>query len=85
MVNPENRHIDDLLDAYALGALEPYEVAEVEAHLEGCASCRQSAARARATAQHLLLAAPAVQPPAALRAKVLARVHAVAAQEQART
>ncbi len=84
-MNLPNRHVDDLLDAYALGALEPYEVAEVEAHLEGCAACRRTAARARATAQRLMLATPPVAPPPALRAKVLARVHAVAAQERALT
>ncbi len=79
----ELHHVTDLLDAYALGALEAYEVAQVEAHLELCPVCRAQAEVARAIAQQLLLSAPLVAPPAGLKAKVLARVHAAAAQDRA--
>jgi anti-sigma-K factor RskA len=75
-------HVDNLIDAYALGALEPDETAQVEAHLERCARCHRLAATARATAAALLYAAPLVEPPAGLRAKIIDRVHAVAAEEQ---
>ena len=77
------QHVDDRLDAYALGALEPSEVALVEAHLEGCRACRRHAEMARMLAQQLLLSSPLVTPPAGLRAKVLARVHAAALQDRA--
>lgn len=72
------QHISDLVDAYALGALEPHEVETVESHLEGCAACRILATEARGTAQLLLFAAPLVEPPLSLRSRVLARVHAEA-------
>jgi anti-sigma-K factor RskA len=67
------RHIDDLVDAYALGALEPDEVDVVERHLETCASCRALADAARRTLDLLLYAVPPVAPPPSLRARVLAR------------
>jgi anti-sigma-K factor RskA len=35
-----HEHFQELLGAHALHALEPYEVAELEQHLEGCPSCR---------------------------------------------
>ena len=37
-------HVQTLLGAYVLGALEPAEVREVEEHLPGCADCRQELA-----------------------------------------
>src|SRR5262245_59098236 len=75
------QHVDELLEAFALGALEPDEVSAVEAHLAGCARCRELAAAARGTAEALAYAAPLRDPPATLRARVLARVHQVAAEE----
>src|SRR6266545_1298662 len=53
-------HTRELLEQYVLGALEPEERSEVERHLESCAECRA------------LAAASALQPPAALRERVLA-------------
>lgn len=76
------QHVDDLIDAYALGALEPDEVASVEAHLIGCARCQQLVAAARATSAHLLLGVPLVAPPLALKARIMARIHAEATGEQ---
>ncbi|GAA2817848.1 zf-HC2 domain-containing protein [Kitasatospora paracochleata] len=37
----------ELVGAYVLGLLEPAEVAEVERHLSGCASCRREVAELR--------------------------------------
>lgn len=68
------QHADNLLDAYALGALEPDEVAWVEAHLEICPACQELARAARAQANALLFDFPLVEPPAELRHHVLARV-----------
>lgn len=67
-------HVDDLIDAYALGALEPAEVERVERHLEGCAACQALLDSARAVADDLLVAVPPVAPPPALRARVLDRI-----------
>lgn len=69
------QHADNLIDAYALGALEPDEVAWVEAHLESCPRCQELARAARALASTLLFDVPLVEPPAELRQRVLARVH----------
>lgn len=74
----DEQHGDSLIDAYALGALEPEDVAILEAHLEHCIRCQQLVADARASTQMLLYSVPLVEPPPGLRAKVLARVHAEA-------
>lgn len=74
-----NEHVDDLVDAYALGALEPAEVDEVERHLETCPRCRALAQEARRTAEQLWRAAPPVTPPVSLRGRLMARI----AQEKA--
>jgi anti-sigma-K factor RskA len=74
------RHVDDLVDAYALGALEPDEVDVVERHLETCGSCRALAAQAQRTTDLLLYAAPPATPPPSLRARVLGRIAAEKAE-----
>ncbi|HEX6819427.1 MAG TPA: zf-HC2 domain-containing protein, partial [Ktedonobacterales bacterium] len=79
---PAGEHIDALIDAYVLGALDDAEMAQVEDHLETCARCRALLRTARETADALLLAGPLVAPPPSLRAKVLARVHALAEDER---
>lgn len=79
----QERHVDDLVDAYMLDALESDEVDYVESHLEGCERCRALVNEARATRDALLLAPPLATPPAALRARVLARIaEEVAATKQ---
>ncbi|MST35184.1 hypothetical protein GHK86_20930, partial [Acidimicrobiaceae bacterium USS-CC1] len=40
----DHHDVQELLGAYALDALEPDEVAAVEAHLEVCARCRRELA-----------------------------------------
>lgn len=70
----DSQHVETLVDAYALGALEPDEVDVVERHVEHCASCRALADAARANAELLLYAVPQVAPPPALRSRVLARI-----------
>jgi anti-sigma-K factor RskA len=70
----QERHVDDLIDAYTLDALEPDEMDAVARHLEGCERCRALADAARATSDALLLAAPLATPPVGLRARVLARI-----------
>jgi 5-hydroxyisourate hydrolase len=40
--------VRELLEEYALGALEPGEQAEVERHIEQCAECRELAAELEA-------------------------------------
>lgn len=85
-----DRHVDDLVDAYALGSLEPQEVDAVERHLDHCVDCRTLAEAARDTAESLLTATPLVAPPPALKQRVMDRIraeraHAVTSAEQPHT
>jgi anti-sigma-K factor RskA len=77
--------IRPLLEADALGALEPDERAAVEQHLAGCAECRQRA-QAYAQAAHALPDALATRSPLAvppdLKGRVLQALTAPLAQPQ---
>jgi anti-sigma-K factor RskA len=75
-------HVDDLLDAYALGALDPEDVDLVERHIEVCDTCRSLLESSRQTAEELLLVAPQVAPPPELRERILARIRSLPANEQ---
>jgi anti-sigma-K factor RskA len=75
-------HVDDLLDAYALGALEPGEVEHVERHLQTCDACRALLEQVRAVAEGLLLAVPDAPPPPSLRASILTRIRAESASQR---
>jgi len=68
----------NLLEAYALGVLEPDECHAVERHLATCTECRRLAADLAATADLLPLAlasASPLQPPAGLKDRVLRAAH----------
>lgn len=68
----QDRHVDDLVDAYALGALEPGEVDLVERHIAHCEGCLELLKEAQASARELLYGGIApIAPPPALRARVL--------------
>ena len=66
--------IRQALPAFALGALDPHEHAEVAAHVATCDACAAELAAEERVAASIGLDATPVTPPAALRAKVLARV-----------
>ena len=68
-----DRHeeLESAVAAWVLGALDPEEAEEVRVHVEGCASCREVAARLRRVVGALPLAAEEVTPPARLRDRVL--------------
>ena len=68
--------IEELLAAHALGALPDADIAEVRAHLAGCAGCRAAGAGMRSAADILALSVEPVTPPRALRARVMAAVQA---------
>ena len=67
----DERHL--LSGAYTLDALNADERAEYEVHLAGCARCQAEVAELRGAASQLGVAV-AEQPPAELRARVLAEV-----------
>ena len=72
--NEHNNHVEDQIDAYALGILEDEAVAEVEAHLAGCQDCQRLLRQARAVVALLALTPRQVQPPAGLKQRILARI-----------
>ncbi|MGH3851745.1 MAG: anti-sigma factor [Pseudonocardiaceae bacterium] len=63
-----------LSGAYVLDALEADEAQRFEAHLAGCAECRREVKDLRITVDLLPLSADAVEPPAGLKARVLAEI-----------
>jgi anti-sigma-K factor RskA len=79
------RHVKDLLPAYALGCLDPEELAAVRKHLERCASCRAGLAKYEEVVGALGLAAPPAEPPAALKKRILAGIEPVSPTLEARS
>ena len=67
-------HVDDLVAAYALGALEPDEIASVDAHVRGCAACERALGEAQRTAGMLSFIVPMHAPPPDNKAALFARV-----------
>ena len=61
----------ELTAAYALDALDEADVRAYEEHLAGCEQCQNDLAALSATAVSLAYAAPPVDPPDALRARIL--------------
>jgi hypothetical protein len=73
----DSAHVRELLEEYALGALEPSEQDAVERHLAACPECREEARRLDGLVGRLpgaLAAASALSPPPELRDHVLAAV-----------
>ena len=62
------------LASYLLGALEPGEMAELERHLAGCERCREELAWLRPAMQAIPESIERVEPPSALRDRVMAEV-----------
>jgi anti-sigma-K factor RskA len=74
-MTPKDRgHVDSLLGAYALQALDPEEQATVDAHLAVCDTCRAALSGYRAVAQALLEAAAPLAPSPRARARLMARI-----------
>jgi anti-sigma-K factor RskA len=71
-----SRHleVDDLLGAYALGAVSPREATTVREHVTSCLDCSSTLRRLAAVAAVLPLAVDEVTPPASLRGRLMAEV-----------
>ena len=67
-------HPEDLFEAYALGALEEDELADVEAHLDACPRCGSVLASLIETTSLLAGTVPQEAPPPGLQSRVLAAV-----------
>ena len=69
-----NMHVIELIPAYVLDCLEQDEAAAVSAHLAACTQCCAELAAYQSVADGLALAAPLVEPPPALKSRVLGAV-----------
>jgi len=67
-------HVDDLVAAYALGALEPDESVAVDSHVRGCVACERALVDAQSVAGMLSFMAPIRVPPVDTKAALFARV-----------
>ena len=68
----------DSTGAYLLGALPPEELDDFERHLETCAECRNEIDHLRMAVDALPASAPPVDPPAALRERIMTIVRSEA-------
>lgn len=68
----DHEELESNLAAWVLGALDPEEAEVLQAHVEGCASCRETVARLQRAVGAMPLAVDEVAPPARLRERVLA-------------
>lgn len=66
-----HERMQDLLELYVLGAVTPAEREEFQAHLATCVACRTQVAALRPVAAGLAQMVPQVDPPAALRQRVI--------------
>lgn len=71
---PRHDRYTELLPVHALGALDPEERRELEAHLAACAECRERLAGWGTTVEALAESAPPVRPSAEVRERLLGRV-----------
>ena len=69
----ECQHIEELLPAFALDALEIDEKNQVEAHLQNCPACQRALVDYQAVSDGMMAALPPAQPPARIRAQLLAK------------
>jgi anti-sigma-K factor RskA len=70
----DHQGIRDLLPGYALGCLDAEEAKSVQAHLTGCAPCRQTLASFEEVSDRLSLSVPLVEPPRALEGRIMHRI-----------
>lgn len=74
--------VSELLDAYALGALEPEEAWEVDLHLGTCAYCRAELRALRQSTDLLALAVPLHRAASSLRQHVMASLFRLEREER---
>jgi anti-sigma-K factor RskA len=67
----ENKHVSDLLGAYALGCLDEEEQVRVAEHLRACAACQAEFQSYQSVVDQLPLAAPDATPPRDLRRQLM--------------
>ena len=68
----DHEEMESSVAAWVLGALDGGEADSLRAHVDGCATCRETVARFRSVVGVMPLAVEDVVPPARLRERVLA-------------
>jgi anti-sigma-K factor RskA len=76
---PDHERFQDTAGSYVLGAMPDDERVEFEAHLATCAVCQAEADELAVAVEALPTAAPAMVPPPALKARIMAEVEREAA------
>src|SRR5262245_55124908 len=72
-----DKHVTDLLAAFALNALDEDEIRDVSAHLETCAECYRELTAYQHVGDLLALSAPLAKAPSSLKFRLDARVRVV--------
>ena len=78
-MNSDHERWEDTAGTYVLGALPDDERSAYEAHLEVCPVCRAEADELSVAAEMLPMSPPAMKPPPALKARIMAEVEREAA------
>lgn len=76
------KQVEELIDAHALGALDPAEKAEVETHLSECGDCRVQYEQSRIVAEQLALSVQLHSAPEGLFHRTMADIYRDLAEEQ---
>jgi anti-sigma-K factor RskA len=76
MTNDDHDHYRENIAAYALGALEPDEVAALERHIEECEGCRSELRWLAPAARSLPESVARLEPPRQLRRRLMDEVRA---------
>jgi anti-sigma-K factor RskA len=66
----DHEELESSVAAWVLGALDADEAASIRVHVDGCATCQQTAVRLRRAAAALPLEVEEISPPARLRERV---------------
>ena len=83
--NGTTQHPFDLLEAFALDALEPEEELDVEVHLEGCGVCATLVSDNQRVAAAIADSVPASSPSPALRRRLLDSVDSAGTEQSQQT
>jgi anti-sigma-K factor RskA len=78
----DQKHITELIPAYALDCLDEPETLLVASHLAGCPDCQRQLQAYQAVAAQLALIVPEVEPDVQLKQRLLARVTQPAPQRR---
>jgi len=68
------KHVTELIPAYALSCLDEAESLQVAHHLASCAACQAELSRYEAVVEQLSLAVPEAEPAVDLKTRLLVQI-----------